>query len=101
MKKKIVILVLSVFTMLLAAFGIAGCSKAEDLLYKAPENIAYDGQYITWSKTEGANHYTVSINGGDAARSNSTTYAYTSTETFEVTVTAVFDNSEKTAAGTF
>jgi len=101
MKKKIVILVLSVFTMLLAAFGIAGCSKAEDLLYKAPENIAYDGQYITWSKTEGANHYTVSINGGDAARSNSTTYAYTSTETFEVTVTAVFDNSEKSAAVTF
>ncbi len=101
MKKKIVILVLSVLTMLLAAFGIAGCSKAEDLLYKAPENIAYDGQYITWSKTEGANHYTVSIDGGDAARSNSTTYAYASTNTFEVTVTAVFDNSEKSTSVTF
>lgn len=85
----------------IAAFGIAGCSKAEDLLYKAPENIAYDGQYITWSKTEGANHYTVSIDGGDVARSNSTTYAYASADTFEVTVTAVFDNSEKYTSVTF
>ncbi len=101
MKKKIIILVLSVLTILLATFGIAGCGKAEELLYKAPENIAYDGQYITWSKTDGANHYTVSINGGEAARSNSTTYAYASTDTFEVTVTAVFDNSEKSTSLTF
>lgn len=101
MKKKIVIIVLSVLTMLLATFGIAGCGAAEDLLFKAPENIAYDGQYITWSKTDGANHYTVSIDGGDAARSNSTTYAYASADTFEVTVTAVFDNCEKSTSVTF
>lgn len=101
MKKKIFILVLSVLTALLAAFGIAGCSKAEEFIYSAPENIAYDGQYITWSKTDGANHYTVSIDGGASARSNSTTYAYASTDTFEVTVTAVFDNSEKSTSVTF
>lgn len=101
MKKKILLLFLSFVAVFVAAFGFSACNKVEELLYKAPENIAYDGQYITWNKTEGANHYTVSINGDGAARSNSTTFAYTSSNTFEVTITAVFDNSEKSTSVTF
>ena len=93
--------ILSVIIMSLAAFGIAGCSKAEDLLFKAPENVSYDGQFITWGKVDGAKHYTVSINGGEEARSNSTTYVYTSNDTFEVTVTAVFEKTEKSTYITF
>lgn len=101
MKKKIFLILFSIIAVVAGALALSACSKVEDMLYSAPENIAYDGQYITWSKTEGANHYTVSIDGGDAARSNSTTYAYASTDTFEVTVTAVFDNSEKSTSVTF
>ncbi len=100
MKKKFLIL-LSVLVMCAAACGLVGCKKAKDLIYPAPENIAYDGQYITWNKIDNANHYTVAINGGEAARSNSTTYAYASTDTFEVTVTAVFDHAEQSASVTF
>lgn len=101
MKKKILLLAFSVAFVLLAALGIAGCRTAEKLLYKAPENVAYDGQFLTWTKVEGANHYTVAIDGGEAARSNSTTFSYVSNDTFEVTVAAVFDNSEKSTSVTF
>ena len=101
MKRKILLLLLSVIAVIAGAVALSACNKVEDIIYSAPENIAYDGQYITWSKTEGANHYTVSIDSGDAARSNSTTYAYSSNDTFEVTVTAVFDNTEKSTSVTF
>lgn len=101
MKKKIFIIVFSVIAAAFGAFALTGCKKAQELFYKAPENIEYDGQYITWGKVENAKHYTVSVDGGEAARCNSTTYAYASYETFEVTVTAVFDKTEKSASVSF
>lgn len=101
MRKRVWIALLAILTMALLTFCIVACDKAEDLLLSAPDNIAYDGQYITWSKTDGANHYTVAINGGEAVRSNSTTYAYASTDTFEVTVSAVYDKTQKSSSVTF
>ncbi len=94
MKKKFLLICLSVIAVIAGVIGLTACSKADKLIYKV-ENIAYDGQYITWSKTELADYYNVQINGGEKARSNSTTYAYTSEETFEVTVTAVADGEDK------
>ena len=94
MKKKILLICLSFVAVIVGVIGLTACSKAEELLYKV-ENISYDGQYITWSKTELADYYNVQINGGERTRSNSTTYAYISEETFEVTVTAVADGKDK------
>lgn len=101
MKKKVVLFILSLLAVVLLAVGLTACDKAEDFLYSAPENIAYDGQYITWSKTDGAKHYTVAIDGGNATRSNSTSFTYSSDDTFEVTVTAVFEHTEKSSSVTF
>lgn len=101
MKKRTLRLAFAAITIVMLIVCFTACNKAEELLYGEPENIAYDGQYVTWSKVEGAKHYTVSINGNEAARANSTTYAYVTTETFEVTVTAVFDNIEKSVSATF
>lgn len=101
MKKRSIFIILFALITLLAMLGLASCNKAEDLLYKEPENITYDGQYISWNKTKGANHYLVSINSGESERSNSTTYMFKSSETFEVTITAVFDNTQKSTSVTF
>lgn len=100
MKQKILLVTLAVLAIALVTCAFVSCDK-DNNLYGAPSNVVYDGQYITWNRVELAKHYTVSINGGDAARSNSTTYAYASTETFEVTVTAVFEHTEKSTSVTF
>lgn len=97
--KKIFLILFSVIAVVAGVLALSACGDND--LYGAPSNINYDGQYITWDKLELAQHYTVSIDGGEAARSNSTTYAYTSSDTFEVTVTAVFDNTEKSMSVTF
>lgn len=96
MKKKFLLIVLSILAVLAGVIGLSACSKAKKMMYKV-ENITYDGQYITWSKAELADYYNVQINGGEKERSNSTTYAYTSEETFEVTITVVADEKEKTS----
>ena len=104
MKKKWLVVVLSVLSALAAMVAFAACGGADDIVYGTPDNIAYDGQYITWNKAQvavigtSADYYNVTINGGEKQRSNSTTYAYTSSDTFEVTVAAVFDGEEKTSA---
>lgn len=95
---------IAMFTLLVIvalAISLVACNKVEELLYGGPENVAYDGQYIVWSNVDGAKHYTVSINGGEAVRANSTTYAYSSTDSFEVTVSAVFDDFVKSTSITF
>lgn len=107
MKKKIWSVFISVFMLVALAFGVSACNKekmkekVEELIYSEPKNLCYDGAYITWDKVELANHYTVAINDGEAKRSNSTTFAYESNETFDVTVTSVFDECEKSASITF
>lgn len=100
MKQKILLVLLLALCTALIACAFVSCDK-DNNLYGAPNNVAYDGQYITWNKVELAKHYTVSINGSEPARSNSTTYSYVSTDTFEVTVTAVFENSEQSTSVTF
>lgn len=94
MKRKILLICMLLIIVITGIIGLAACSQADKLIYKI-ENIAYDGQYITWSKTELADYYNVQINGGEKARSNSTTYAFTSEETFEVTITAVAGGEDK------
>jgi len=93
-KKRILTICIAVIAVIACIVGLTACNEAEKIIYKI-ENIAYDGQYITWSKAELADYYNVQINGGEKARSNSTTYAYASEETFEVTVTAVSGGEEK------
>lgn len=99
MKRKILLICLSFIAVIAGVIGLAACGgdDVEKIVYKV-ENIAYDGQYVTWSKTELADYYNVQINGGEKSRSNSTTYAYTSEETFEVTVYAVAGGDEKASA---
>lgn len=95
---------IAMFTLLVVvalAISLVACNKVEELLYGGPENVAYDGQYIVWSNVDGAKHYTVAIDGGEAVRANSTTYAYSSTAPFEVTVSAVFDDFVKSTSITF
>lgn len=100
MKKKILTILL-----LFAAFSViglfTGCKKAAQIVLGSPENIAYDGQYLTWDKVELANYYTVKINDGNATRANSTTFSYTTTEKFDATITAVFDGVENSTSATF
>lgn len=94
MNKKLVNFIFFSITAVATVIGLSACNKANKLLYKV-DNIIYDGQYITWSKSELADYYYVQINGGEKVRSNSTTYAYNSDETFEVTITAVADGKDK------
>ncbi len=93
--KKLWILSALLICMLVTLFGLVSCG--EDIV--PPENIKYDGSYLTWDKVECADHYTVSVNGGDAVRSNSNTFAYNANGTaFDVTVSAVLeDDSESTS----
>ncbi len=104
MKKKWLVVVLSVLSVLAALAAFAACNSTSGTVYGTPDNIAYDGQCITWSKAQvavigkAADYYNVTINGGEKQRSNSTTYSYASTDTFEVTVAAVFDGKERTSA---
>ncbi len=93
MKKTIIIITVVLLIVTCAAIGVA-CSKVNDLLF-APDGIAYDGQYVTWNKVELVDNYLVQINGGEKVRSNSTTYAYATTEAFDVVVYSVYDGKEK------
>lgn len=101
-RKIFLFMVLSV--VLALALSLVACDKAKDtvenLLAKAPENVQYDGQYLTWDKN-GADYYNVSINGGDKVRVNSTSYGYNTSDSFSVTVWAVFVGTEKATSVTF
>lgn len=99
MKKKLLWVIFVLAAVVCGALTFASCSNR--YTGGSPEHIAYDGQYITWDRVDTAVYYTVSINGGDAVRSNSTTYAYTSDDSFEVTVSAVFKRGENATSQTF
>ena len=102
MKKKLLILFLSVIGTVMLALGLAACSKVQEILLKAPENIAYDGTYITWDKVGNAEYYMVQIGNAEAARSNSTTYYYEANgESFDVTVSSVLGETQESASVTF
>ena len=102
MKKKLLILFLSIVGTMMLALGLASCSKVQEILLKAPENITYDGTYITWDKVGDAEYYMVQIGNADAARSNSTTYYYEANgESFDVTVSSVLGETQESASVTF
>ena len=99
MKKKLLILFLSIVGTAMLAFGLASCSKVQEILLKAPENITYDGTYITWDKVDDAEYYMVQIGNAEAARSNSTTYYYEANgESFDVTVSSVLGETQESAS---
>lgn len=91
MKKKHLIVILCVLVLLVTATcALTACNK-DDLkgLYK-PTNITYDGTRITWSRVDLADHYTVSINGGETKRVNTNMYTFAATgDEFDVTVCSV------------
>ena len=100
-KHRSLILMLIVMVAALAAC-LAACDKAEEIFLKAPADVYYDGQYLTWEKVENAEYYTVSVNGGEAQRVNSTTYAFASPGTdFDVTVSSVKGDTTKSVSKTF
>lgn len=99
-KNRSLIVALIVFAAVLALCLVA-CDKVQEIMLEAPADVYYDGQYLTWNKVD-ADYYTVSINGGEAQRVNSTTYAYTSSETdFDVTVSSVKGEASKSVSKTF
>lgn len=102
MKRKVLLLVCTVIMIVAGAIGLSACSKVKEILLKAPENIAYDGTYITWDKVDNAEYYMVQIGNADAARSNSTTYYYEANgESFDVTVSSVLGDAQESASVTF
>lgn len=98
-KHRNLILILLVAVVALTLCFVA-CDKVKEAIMDAPENIRYDGEYLTWDKVE-ADYYTVSINGGEAQRANSTAYAYQSKTNFDVTVTAVKGDASKGTSKSF
>lgn len=101
MKKHKGLLLLFLPVMIVATACLVACNDVQELMMDVPADIYYDGQYLTWDKVD-ADYYTVSINGGEAQRVNSTTYAYASPRTdFDVTVTAVKGEASKSVSKTF
>lgn len=102
MKKKLLIAFLGACMIVAAVFGLTACSKVQEALLKAPENIAYDGTYITWDKVSDAEYYYVQIGEGEPQRSNSTTFYYEANGTvFDVTVSSVLGETQESASVTF
>lgn len=101
MKKHKGLFVLLIVMVAILAGCLAACDKVQEIIMDAPADVYYDGQYLTWDKVD-ADYYTVSINGGEAQRVNSTTYAYASPGTdFDVTVAAVKGEASKSVSKTF
>lgn len=105
MKKKIFVLTIVAIFAIIMLCAFVACDDAKnalnDLKVEEAEDIKYDGSYITWKKVN-ADYYNVAINGGEAQRSNSTTFAYDAQDTtFEVVITSVLGESTATASKTF
>ena len=101
MKKHKGLFVLLIVMVAILAGCLAACDKVQEIIMDAPADVYYDGQYLTWDKVD-ADYYTVSINGGEAQRVNSTTYAYASPGAdFDVTVAAVKGEASKSVSKTF
>lgn len=94
MKKKNLVVILCILVLIISVTCVLTACNKEDLqsLYK-PTNITYDGARISWNRVEIADHYTVSINGGEAKRVNTNMYTFAATgEEFDVTVSSVIND---------
>lgn len=93
--------VLALVSGISAIFIFAG-NKIGGFLGSAPENIVYNGEYISWDECTGAMYYNVTIDEGTAVRANTTRYNYQNDGSFTATVSAVYDDDkEKSASVTF
>ncbi len=101
MKRKLLLLACVMLIAITATIALTACDDVQEILLGAPENISYDGQYITWDKVTGAEHYLVQIGSSEPVRSNSTTYYYQSDKMFDVTVTAVMGEAQQSATVSF
>ncbi len=99
-RKRFFIIVAAVITVAAMMTIFVSCNKLDDM-FGAPDNVKYDGSYISWDAVTEAKYYNVTINGGDTQRATSTTYAYKSNEAFDVTVSAVFEKGEKSTSVNF
>lgn len=90
MRRKITIIALSLIACICLVLCLTSCKDDEaESLYK-PVNIEYDGSRLTWEKVLLAEHYTVSINGGEAKRVNTNIFTYDAAgKNFDVTVSSV------------
>lgn len=59
-KRKLVLMLLTVFTMVFGVFGLTACGGSISLT--SPSNISYDGALITWDAVEKATGYVIQIN---------------------------------------
>ncbi len=57
-KRKIVLMILAVFSMIFAVSGLTACGG---ITLETPTNIKYDGEYITWDAVEDATGYVVQV----------------------------------------
>jgi hypothetical protein len=81
MKKKFIV----VFFLLLV---LTGCRK--ETVLKAPSNIVYDGNYLTWDVVDNADSYEIIINQGTPILSEVSRVSYDANNLdFEVTITAM------------
>lgn len=93
-KRKIVLMILTVFCMIFGTVGLVGCGGGS---LEAPTNIKYDGSHITWDKVEGATGYFVQINEGNSNNSSTNTFSYDAQGTeIVVKVKAVAKTKRKT-----
>ncbi len=92
-KRKIVLMILTVFTTIFAVTGLTACGG---ISLEAPTNIKYDGEYITWDAVENATGYTVQIGEGTQLSYASPTAAYGANgEEFTVTIKATANTGKK------
>ncbi len=98
-KRKLFVIIAATVMIMTLVVTFVACNELEDA-FGAPANVKYDGNYIMWDATE-AEYYNISINNGTPQRVDSTTFAYKSSENFEVKITAVYEKYEKETIVTF
>lgn len=104
MTKKIIGIIAGVVALasgIITFFALSGNGSIGGLLYSEPENIVYDGNYITWNECAGVSFYDVKIDEASSVRANSPKYAYIAEGAFSVTVTAVYEKNQKSVTVTF
>ncbi len=99
-RRKIVLMVLTIFTMIFAVCGLTACGKDKGSSGSVgtPTNIKYDASLnlITWDKAENATHYIVQVNGGAEINCVSESQAFNANKsTFTVAIKAVADGKNK------
>lgn len=93
MKKNFKVLLIIFVTLMSSVMTYSSCTSKHggSKNLTAVSNINYDGSIITWSSVENAEKYSVSINSQEGVSTAGTMWAYTSKETFTVSIVAKAD----------